>query len=91
MKLKKKIKKLARKKGKIDAINEITKNIKSGEFTAEMKKKIGKKMMESKTLIGKQKRLDANKDGKISGKNYSGTALQIKMLKKKKTLMGKGK
>jgi hypothetical protein len=35
-------------------------------------------------LKGKQSKLDADKDGKITGKDF-------KMLKKKKTLMNKGK
>ncbi len=41
-------------------------------------------MYDKKPLIGKRKKLDANKDGKISGEDF-------KMLRKKKTLMNKGK
>jgi|TARA_R100001510_G_scaffold52249_1_gene52787 hypothetical protein len=41
-------------------------------------------MYGKKTMIGKRKKLDVNKDGKISGEDF-------KMLRKKKTLMNKGK
>ena len=42
-------------------------------------------MYGKKTMMGKQKKLDMNKDGKISGEDF-------KMLrKKKKTIMNKGK
>ena len=41
-------------------------------------------MYGKKPMIGKRKKLDANKDGKISGEDF-------KMLRKKKTLMNKGK
>jgi len=39
-------------------------------------------MYGKKPMIGKRKKLDVNKDGKISGEDF-------KMLRKKKTLMNK--
>tara|TARA_R100000773_G_C4190613_1_gene96667 strand:+ start:254 stop:463 length:210 start_codon:yes stop_codon:yes gene_type:complete len=43
---------------------------------------LAKSIKRKKPLIGKQKKIDANKDGKISGEDF-------KMLRKKQTLMSR--
>jgi len=49
----KKIKKLARLKGKNDAIKKITKDVKSGKLIRKLKRKIGKRYSKMhKTLMG---------------------------------------